>query len=89
MFGAIELEQFEGLTSMPQDYASAWHSLMDDLIGASYKPLLCLGKQIVNGVHYFFIAEQTLITNPPVRRVVKIVITQFGNRYEIVSIEEI
>lgn len=41
MLGAIEFENFEGLTltSMPQEAASAW-SAAEGLVGASFKPLL-------------------------------------------------
>ena len=91
MFGKIELEQFTGLTSMPQKAASAWSGALEGLVGASYKPLLYLGKQVVKGVDYFFIAEQTLITNPPIRRVVRLVINEFDGKYELVpeSIEDL
>ena len=56
MFGKIELEEFAGLTSMPQKAASAWSGAIDGLVGASYKPLLYLGKQVVKGVDHFFVA---------------------------------
>lgn len=88
MFGKIELEKFEDLTGMPQDYASAWNAL-EKLVGASYKPLLCLGKQIVEGVNYYFIAEQTLTTHPPLKRIVRVVINGFNDGYRLVSVEEI
>mgnify|MGYP007101900673 CR=1 FL=1 len=90
MFGKIQLENFIGITKMPQDAASAWSSL-EDLIGASYKPLLYLGKQVVKGTNYYFIAEQELMTNPIIRRVVKLAINEFNGEYELVddSVEEI
>lgn len=90
MFGAIELEKFDGITKMPQDYASAW-TAVEGLVGASYKPLLCLGKQVVKGVDYFFIAEQTFTTFPVRRRVIKLTIHGFNGEYELIgeSIEEI
>lgn len=91
MFGKIQLEKFEGITTMPQDAASAWSGGMEGLVGADYKPLLYLGKQIVKGVNYWFIAEQTLVTHPPIRRVVKLAINEFNGAYELVgdSIEDI
>lgn len=90
MFGKIELEQFKGITTMPQEAASAI-SAIDGLVGATYKPLLYLGKQPVKGINYFFVAEQTLVTNPPIRRVVKLAINFFDGKYELVpeSIEDI
>ena len=45
ILGEIEFEPFEGLTKMPQGFASAW-SKAEETTGASYKPLMCVGKQI-------------------------------------------
>lgn len=73
MFGGIKLERFEGLTRLPQKAASAW-SVMEGLVGVSYKPLIYLGEQLVNGVNYWFIAEKTTITREPIRRVIKMAI---------------
>ncbi|MBQ4404267.1 MAG: hypothetical protein II857_07635 [Selenomonadaceae bacterium] len=89
MFGQIQLENFVGLTSMPQKAASAWSGAIEGLVGASYKPLLYYAKQLVNGTNYYFIAEQTLITNPPVRRLVKLVIHEKDGEYKIASVEAI
>lgn len=83
MFGKIELEQFEGLEFMPEDYALAWQGL-EGIVGAQYKPLLCLGKQIVRGVNYYFLAEQTIITHPISRRVVTLIINEFQGNYTLV-----
>ena len=69
MLGKIAFEEFEGLTSMPQRAASAWSAMESGgLVGASYKPLLYVGTQLVKGVNHWFIAEQTLITNPAFMR---------------------
>ena len=89
MFGAIELEQFKAC-ALPQEYASAW-TAVEGQLGASFKPLLCLGKQVVKGVNYFFIAEETLVTHPPKRRVIQLTIHGFNGEYELIgeSIEEI
>ena len=85
MLGAIQFEDFEGLTSMPQKAASAWSALeTGGIVGASYKPLLYVGTQVVKGVNHWFIAEQTLVTNPPVRHIVAIAINEFNGVYSIV-----
>lgn len=89
MFGQIELENFVGLMSMPQDYQSAWTGGMADLTGATYKPLVCYGKQQVHGTNYFFIAEQTFVSNPEVRRVVKLAINEFCGEYSLAGVKEI
>ncbi|MBO7133305.1 MAG: hypothetical protein J6W06_04010 [Bacteroidales bacterium] len=84
MLGAIKLENFEGLTAMPQKAASAWAAVNAGIVGASYKPLVFVGTQVVKGVNYWFIAEQTLVTHPPVRRIVTIAINEFEGEYTIV-----
>lgn len=90
MLGKIEFENFEGLTKMPQKAASAW-SAVGGIVGASYKPLVYVGTQQVKGVNHWFIAEQTLVTNPPVKHIVTIAINEFNGVYAIVpqSIEVI
>lgn len=89
MFGKINYANFTALTSMPQEAATAWYGGVKGLVGAEYRPLLYLGNQVVKGINYFFIAEQTLTTNPPIKRVVKVVINSFQGVNEIISVEEI
>lgn len=86
-FGKVQLEQF-GSAALPQKYASAW-SAVEGLTGASYKPLICLGMQSVKGTNFYFVAEQTLVTNPPIRRVVRLTINEFNGEYELVDVAEI
>ena len=75
LLGGVQLENFQGLTKMPQEAASSWASL-DALTGARYVPILYVGKQIVNGTNYIFIAEYSPVTLNPTRRLVKIVINR-------------
>lgn len=91
MFGKINFEEFEGLTKMPQKAATAWGAVTGGLCGASYKPLLYIGTQVAKGVNHWFIAEQTLVTNPPVRHIVTIAVNEFNGTCAIVpsSIEVI
>ena len=92
MFGHLKLENFRGLTSMPQKAASAWSAVFSEqLVGASFKPLLFLGEQVVHGMNYYFIAEETLVVRGDCRRVVKLVIHQLGDEYTLLegSIETI
>ena len=90
MLGAIQFENFEGLTKMPQEAASAW-SAAEGLVGASFKPLVYVGKQIVRGVNHIFIAEETLITANPTNHIVTMAINEFNGVYAVVpnSIEVI
>lgn len=90
MFGKIELAEFKELTSMPQKAATAWAGFEElGLVGAAYKPVLYLGSQVVKGTNHFFVAEQTLITNPPARKVVKMAINEFNGKFELAFVEDI
>lgn len=91
MFGKINLVNFSGVTEMPQEVATAWHNAFEDYVGVSYKPLLYLGEQLVHGINYYFIAEQTFMTSPPFRRIVLLAINADDNGVELVenSIKEI
>lgn len=82
MFGQIQLENFKE-ADLPQEAASAWTAL-EGLVGASYKPLLYMGKQVVNGEDYFFLAEQTLLTLPMIRRVVSLTINGRDGKFSLV-----
>ena len=75
MTGQIEFAEFNGLGKMPQKAASAW-SAVEGLVGASYKPLLYVGEQIVRGVNYWFIAEQKFLTGQ--KRIVKLAVNEFN-----------
>ena len=83
MLGAIKLEKFEGLTSMPQEAATAW-SAVEGLCGAKFKPLLYLGTQVVRGINHWFIAEETLSTNPEEQKIVMLAINGFNGVYALV-----
>lgn len=83
MFGKTELENFKAC-ELNQEAASAW-SAVENLVGCGYTPLLYLGKQIAKGVDHFFIAEQTLVTNPPVRRVVSFCVNHFNGEYSLIN----
>lgn len=91
MFGQLQLEHFDGAAKLPQKAASAWSAAFTDMVGVTYKPLLYLGAQVVHGVNYYFIAEETLVVRGDVRRVVKLVIHELGDTYTLLegSIETI
>ena len=71
IFGGIELgENFGGyeianlpVNKLPQDVATAMGAANSNpLLGATYSPIWYVGKQTVNGVNYFFIAEDIRTT---------------------------
>ena len=84
MFGQIELENFTALTEMPQKAASAW-SEVDRLVGASFKPILYLGTQVVHGVNHWFLAERTIVALNSDRRLVKLAINELNGKFKFVS----
>ena len=60
--------------NLPQKATSAFTEATADLVGATYEPVLYVGKQLVNGTNYCIIALQTLVTAQPKKRLVKLVI---------------
>ena len=87
-FGGIDVLEQQGLTKMPQEAATAW-SAIKELVGAKYKPVAYVGDQVVKGVNHVFIAEQTLMTSTPERRIVTIKVNVFDGKAEHLSIERI
>lgn len=88
-FGEVEILEQPELTAMPQEAASAWCAVMNNILGATYKPLLYVGGQPAKGVNHVFIAQQTLILAKPERHIVLVTINEFDGNYNIVSIERI
>ena len=85
MTGAIQFENFTGLTSMPQKAASAW-AKVDELVGADYLPLLYVGTQVVRGVNHWFIAQVTTSgTANPKKKIVKLAVNEFQGKFEVVG----
>lgn len=85
ILGEIEFEIHDCTSGkMPQPYASAW-TTAEGIVGASYKPLMTVGKQQAKGTNYWFIAEQTLITATPEKHIVTIAINEFGDNYTLVN----
>lgn len=86
MVGGIEFKIITDLTKLPQSVASAMSELENkDRVGATFKPLVYVGSQVVRGINYWFIAEETLITANFDKRVVTIAVNEFGGEYEIVK----
>ena len=61
-------------SGMPQKLATGWQVAMEGLVGAEYSPIFLVAQQLVNGINYLVIAEQTLITKDPVKHIVGIII---------------
>ena len=83
MFGEIEFgKSFGGYeiinqsaATLPQDLASAIGNVNSNpILGATYNPLWLWGKQLVNGVNYFFIAEDIRTTKNKDKSIVGLII---------------
>ena len=86
MLGQIQFENFKGLTEMPQKAASAWNAFeQEGLTGASYKPLLYVGEQTAKGTNYWFIAEQTLTTKTPVKKIITLALNDFDGKVTLIK----
>ena len=88
MFGKIDILEQKELTAFPQKAASAW-TVMNDIVGASYKPIAYVGTQLVKGVNHFFLAEQTIITRNPERHITLVNINEFDGIFKLVAVERI
>lgn len=82
-FGSIELgEAFGGYeivnipaSKLPQDAASAIGAVnTNPMLGATYLPIWYVGKQLVNGINHFFIAEDIRATKNKDKSIVGLVI---------------
>lgn len=86
MTGAIEFNIITDMTKLPQKVASAASAIETaELTDASYKPIMYVGTQIVRGVNYWFICEQTLITAHPKKKIVKLAVNEFQGKFEVVG----
>lgn len=86
MTGAIEFNIITDMTKLPQKVASAASAIETaELTGASYKPLMYVGTQVVRGVNYWFICEQTLVTARPEKHIVKLAVNEFQGKFELVG----
>ena len=91
-FGKIQLLEFEECTDFPQEFASASAAISsEELCGAKYKIILPLGASVNKGVNYYFLCEETFVTNPPARRLVTLAVNEFDGNYSVVkeSIREV
>lgn len=83
LLGGLEVNIITDLSKLPQPIASAASALENtEIVGVGYKPLIYLGKHIVKGVNYCFIAEQTLITREPIKHIVIIEVNEFNGEYK-------
>ena len=86
MTGAIEFNIITDMTKLPQKVASAASAIETaELTGASYKPLIYVGTQVVRGVNYWFICQVTTVTAQPKKKIVKLAVNEFQGKFELVG----
>ena len=73
VFGGYEIVN-QPANSLPQDVASAIGTINSGLLGATYQPIWYVGKQVVNGINHFFIAEEIRTTKKQSKEIVGLVI---------------
>ncbi len=74
VFGGYEIENLP-VNKLPQEVASAIGVVNSTpLLGATYNPIWYVGKQVVNGVNYLFIAEDIRATKNKDKSIVGLVI---------------
>lgn len=85
MTGAIEFNIITDMTKLPQKVASAASAIETaELRGANYKPLIYVGTQVVRGVNYWFICEQTSISTQTKKKIVKLAVNEFQGEFKLV-----
>lgn len=86
MLGQIEFENYENLAkTMPQKAASAWSGAeIDKLVGAKYIPIAYIGNQPVRGTNHWFVAQMTLFTANPEKRIVTLAINEFNGVFTLI-----
>lgn len=86
MTGAIEYNIITDMTKLPQRIASAASAIETaEITGASYKPLMYVGAQVVRGTNHWFICEQTLVTAHPEKHIVTLAVNEFQGLFALVG----
>ena len=73
LVGGWEIINQEGC-NLPQEVATAFSKVVEHMAGAKYVPALYCAKQLVSGTNHMLICEQTLVTNPATKHIVKTVL---------------
>lgn len=74
MLGSYQVNVQVG--KLPQKVASAFTSVFEGWVGASYTPVAYLGSKITNGTNHAILAFQTLITGSDVHNIVIVVLNE-------------
>ena len=78
ILGGWNIDEMKSV-NLPQKAQSAFTAVTGGLVGAEYMPVLYVGSQVVNGTNYCILAIQTLVTQNPEKRLVKMIINVSAN----------
>lgn len=76
-------------TELPAEVQDAYDKTVTQLIGANYKPIMYIGKQIVHGTNYYVLCSMTPIYPGATPKAVVVGINVAEDKYTIASIEGI
>ena len=66
-----------------------FESATKSLIGVGYRPLFYIGKQVVRGMNYYFLAEARIMYPDSEPFLVEICVNEFNSQISVVSIEKV
>ena len=78
VLGGWNIDEMKSV-NLPQKAQSAFTAVTGGLVGAEYMPVLYVGSQVVNGTNHCILALQTLVTQNPEKRLVKVIINVSAN----------
>ena len=78
VLGGWNIDEMKSV-NLPQKAQSAFTTVTGGLVGAEYMPVLYVGSQAVNGMNYCILAIQTLVTQTPEKRLVKMIVNVSAN----------
>lgn len=92
--GGYEFAPMQGC-SMPEQVATGFGQVTETLVGATYVPVLYVGKQVVCGINHMIICKQTLAAQDAPEHLVKMVLNQASDgdsitgNWSLIGIEKI
>ena len=78
LLGGWNIDEMKSV-NLPQKAQSAFTAVTGGLVGAEYMPVLYVGSQVVNGTNHCIPAVQTLVTQTPEKRLVKMIVNVSAN----------
>jgi hypothetical protein len=74
---------------MPDEVEEIFNTAFEGYVGVSYRPIIYIGKQVVKGMNYYFVAEARVSYPEAVPYAVTMTINQFGTAATVTEISPI